>query len=366
MNRTIEVQYTPGDAPWAVAYLNTNTTSKNTSDDEFQCNSTDITQAMRAATDAFGTYAVPVICVLGILGDVTSLLVFICTSFRYQPCSQYLAALACVDTLFLMSPLLSSLMRYFPSIALTPGCCVLIVYTSYVCSFLSAWFVVLMMIERFIVVCYPFKASYMCNKKKSIAVISATSVLALILYCHSFFTVETSIVNSPCHENKNYIEFLSIFTHVDSILVFFVPFSTIVFLNLKIIQTVRKFRLRHDMLNQSVRRTPRYHNSGNTLTLAQVRSTKMLVWVSSVYIILYLPSYAVRMYGLILQQVSGVLKCAPRLYVAQQLCQHLHFLNFAIDFLVYVVTSNNFRRNVSRCLRKFYMTRSGCKYRYDY
>ncbi|CAL1530518.1 unnamed protein product [Lymnaea stagnalis] len=332
----------------------------NGSDGSYEDNETEPNN-VPTVVKALEHYAVPVICFLGIIGDVISLFVFVCTSFRYQPCSQYLAALAFVDTLFLISKLLLSFMPVVPSMASAPGSCFVIVYISYVCSFLSAWFVVLMMTERNIVVCYPFRASAMCNKKKSIVVILVTTVFALILYSHSFFTTERN--GKVCTIDHNYFEFLGIFTYVDSFLVFVVPFLSIVCLNLRIILTVRKFRLRHDLLNHSIRRTPRYQNSGNTLTLAQVRSTKMLIWVSSVYIVLYLPSYVVRLYGLILVQIS---LNPDHFYVTQSICQFLYYLNFGIDFIVYVMTSNNFRRNVARCARTVHMTRAGCKYRYKY
>lgn len=324
-------------------------------------NTSEVAGVFKTILNGLNTYAVPVICVLGVIGDVTSFLIFVCTSFRYQPCSQYLAALAFVDTLFLLSQLISSMMSFFPVLALAPGYCSVIVYMSYICSFLSAWFVVLMMIERYIVVCHPFRASAICNKKKSIMLIFALVALSLILYSHSFFTTSTS----ACVISGDYYDFLTIFTYADSVLVFVIPFLALLWLNLRIIFTVRKFRLQNNRLNQSIRRLQRYHNADKTLSLAQVRSTKMLIWVSSVFIVLHLPSYAVRFYGAILQQVQGSNishNSRVRFQVAQQICQFLYYVNFAIDFIVYVVTSNNFRRNVSRCIRDIHL----CKLKLQY
>ncbi|RUS77250.1 hypothetical protein EGW08_014983 [Elysia chlorotica] len=335
-------------------------------------------EVLKATVNGLNTYAVPIICVLGIIGDVTSFLVFVISSFRYHPCSQYLAALAFVDTMFLLSQLINSLMTFFPSLAFAPGYCSVMVFLAYVCSFLSAWFVVLMMVERYIAVCHPFRASALCNKRKSIMVIAGLSLFSVLLYSHSFFT---TIESRPCSIDAGSYGFLIVFTYLDSFLVLVVPFLAIVLLNLKVIFTVRGFRRQHNLLGSSVNghhgkacagschnsnnnstgtacststTTLRFHTSSKTLSLAQVRSTKMLVWVSSVFLVLYLPSYAARLYGLILQQAAGGFKSErQRLHfqIAQQLCQFLYFLNFAIDFLVYLVTSNNFRRNIRRFIK---------------
>ena len=72
--------------------------------------------------------------------------------------------------------------NFFPSLAVAPGYCSVMVFLAYVCSFLSAWFVVLMMAERYIAVCHPFRASALCNKRKSLMVIAGLSVFSVLLY----------------------------------------------------------------------------------------------------------------------------------------------------------------------------------------
>ncbi|CAG5130372.1 unnamed protein product [Candidula unifasciata] len=347
---------------WLISALNYSNTAHPS-----QVNDSQVTEVFKAAIDALNSYAVPVICVLGIIGDITSFLVFVCTSFRYQPCSQYLAALTFVDTLFLFSQLISSMMTFFPALALAPGYCNVMVYMSYVCSFLSAWYVVFMMIERYIAVCHPFRTSAISNKKKSIVLVAAMMVLSLMLYSHSVFTTSKSTQGNPCEVSRDYYDFISIFTYVDAILVFVIPFLAIVCLNLRIIFTVRKFRLQHNRLNHSIRRLQRYHNADKTLSLAQVRSTKMLVWVSSIFILLHLPSYVARLYGLVLQKLQGgnISESSRfRFMVAQHICQFLYYLNFAIDFIVYVMSSNNFRRNVSRSVKNIRQCKFQCHCEY--
>ena len=299
------------------------------------------------------SYVIPIVCSLGIIGDVTSFLIFVFTSFRYQPCSQYLASLTFVDTLFLIANILSNILYFLPSLGLIPGYCHTMVFFSYVCSFLSAWFIVLMMVERYIVVCHPFKVSSICSRKTSIILISTLTSVAVVVYFHTFLT---TTYGHHCEINPNFWEFYVVFTYFDIIITFTIPFFSILFLNLKIILTVRKFRLRHILINKSLYGNKRFFNAERTLSLAQVHSTKMLVRVSSVFLVLYLPSYALRLYILILQKVTdGQISDLSyvRIHIAQTISQFLYTLNFAVDFIVYVATSNNFRRHMYRCLKDF-------------
>ena len=105
-----------------------------------------------AFTRSLYTYGVPVICIFGILGNTLSFKVFVCTSMRTQSSSTYIAALSVSDTGFLVSLLLSWLgggrigIRWGHS----PVWCHVMIYVTYVCSFLSVWYVVLIMIDRYV------------------------------------------------------------------------------------------------------------------------------------------------------------------------------------------------------------------------
>ena len=87
------------------------------------------------------------------------------------------------------------------------------------------------------------------------------------------------------------------------------------------------------------------------MSQAQVRATKLLVWVASVFLVLYLPSHALRLYLLIRVSTEGRLY-SERLMLAQQICQCIYYINFAVDFFVFTVTSKSFRRNIARCLKR--------------
>lgn len=343
--RDFPVDWQDFDYNFEWSLVNANFSSQN----GLVCHITTELEMIREVTKAIDRYAVPAICALGIVGGIISFLIFVATPFCYLPCSHYLALLAVVDMLFLTTQVVNSLMNHFPTLAWATRCCYYVVYTSYVSSFLSAWFLVLMMTERYVIVCHPFKYSCLCSKKMSIFLISLTTVLSLIAYSHSFFTLDISNKKSPCVTDPNYIEFMSIFTYADTVAVFVVPFFSILFLNLRILTAVRKLKKTLKPQHRSSRQVPNRQNKINILTLAQYRSTRLLIWVSSVYIVFYLPSYVVRILALINTHYTGPRLCEPFFHALQQLSQILHLLNYAIDIFLYLATSAVFRKNLFKC-----------------
>ena len=245
------------------------------------------------------------------------------------------------------------------------------VYMTYTCSFLSAWYLVLLMLERYIAVCHPLRAPVLCTKQHARAAIGFVTLLALLLYLHSFFTTDWALssVDSPCKQKERYLQFLTIFTYVDFLVTFALPFTLILTLNLRIILAVRSFRRRHRPLRPGPGEGGGTRGRGEggggrrrgeggqrgvqycLMSQAQVRATKLLVWVASVFLVLYLPSHALRLYLLIVVSTGGGFY-SEHLMLAQQVCQFIYYINFAVDFFVFSVTSKTFRRNILRCMKR--------------
>lgn len=108
-------------------------------------------ETLEQFTRGLYTYGIPLICIIGILGNMLSFKVFVFTSFGNQSSSIYIAALSLSDTGFLASLLLSWLGggRIGVVYGHSPIWCHVMIYVTYVCSFLSVWYVVLIMIDRY-------------------------------------------------------------------------------------------------------------------------------------------------------------------------------------------------------------------------
>jgi len=134
-------------------------------------------------------YVLPVIILIGIVGNTISFLVYVSTPRLYrQSSSLYLAFLAAVDNI----SLIFIFAVWFGWIGIhifhKNGWCQTILYCTYVCSFLSAWTVVSFTVERWIVVFHPLRRHQLCTRRRAnIAMISLT-VISLVFYSFSLFT----------------------------------------------------------------------------------------------------------------------------------------------------------------------------------
>lgn len=294
-------------------------------------------------------FVIPLISILGIIGNVLSIKVFLCTTFNKQPSSIYLAALSVSDTWFLVALLMGWLGSFDGTIQQSGVSCMISIYVTYVTGFLSVWYVVLIVIDRYIVVCHPLRGPRLCSRKRVAIASSVITTFAVIFYTHCFHT--TMIVKKAnskdvqCVVQKDAMFTLEIITYIDSVMTIGLPFIAIFVLNCSLILAVRKFNMKH--IRFSERKLYSYSPQYSILTKAQIRLTIMLVVVSSVFLILNLPSHAIRLYimikGLAMQKQQRLI-----LFLLQQIFQILYYTNFAINFILYMSSSTLFRK----CLKE--------------
>lgn len=93
-------------------------------------------------------YAIPIIIMVGVAGNTLSFYVFLGTYLSRQSSSIYLAYLSVADTGFLLSLFLVWLEWVDIKLFHKQGWCQLILYTTYLFSYLSVWTVVAFTAER--------------------------------------------------------------------------------------------------------------------------------------------------------------------------------------------------------------------------
>ncbi|XP_048741872.2 thyrotropin-releasing hormone receptor-like [Ostrea edulis] len=299
-------------------------------------------------------YFIPFLCVFGIVGNVLSFRVFIFTSFAKQPSSVYLAALSVSDTWFLSALLVSWVGSIDRFATQSRVFCMISIYITYVTSFLSIWYVVLIMLDRYIVVCHPLKGPRMCSRQRVLIALSIITAFAMLFYSHCFFTMKTDQIDDNerqlCRIRESYYHVLRVITYFDSIVTFIIPIAAVFVFNIAVIRAIRRFYFRqfqmsHGRLYSST--SPLY----NILSKAQVRLTVMLIIVSSVFLVLNLPSHGIRFFIL----VNDFLKRRQEnfhLFLIQHCLQIMYYINFAINFVLYCTFSKSFRRcfkESSRC-----------------
>nr|BAO01068.1 neuropeptide GPCR A18 [Nilaparvata lugens] len=338
---------------------------------------------MRSVLEKVQMYYVPVLVTLGTAGNLLSVLVFFCTKLRKLSSSYYLAALAASDTGFLATLFVAWLPIVNVPLFNKPVICQASIYLNSVCSFVSVWLVVTFTVERFIVVLYPLQRQAVCTVTRAKAVLAILAIVALLTYSPYLITSAPQLKADPltntthevCTLLDGYHDLASLLNSVDVMLTLVLPFVLIVALNSLICRTVwRLARIRRGMMLPPSEQQPaagggnctggsRLHRSrklqssgGSSCAVAMsaarqprkrspsssAKVTEMLLVVSTVFIVLNLPSYVVRIW----------IYASPPSHNEhnnwQIILQHYFLVlfntNFGINFVLYCVSGQNFRR----------------------
>ncbi|KAK3101385.1 hypothetical protein FSP39_003150 [Pinctada imbricata] len=328
-------------------------------------------------------YMLPVIIVTGFLGNTMSFMVFIFTSLKRISTSVYLAALAVSDTGFLLCVWVG----WFDNMGIhffhNDGICQIVVYMTFVFSFTSVWFVNALTTEMYICVFHPSKAATVCRPKFSRNMVFILVAFAAVFYIFSFWTA--NVHNTKC-QFLDHAETMMILSILDTFLTLIFPFSMIIFMitrllldisrlykneegqthsdnedddfsgdssNMETMITETSFSgncngdANHHTASSSSSPTTRRASHSRSIrsqgTRAQTKIKRMLVVVVLVFLILNLPSHAIRVQFFIRSLIDKNYKTTTNEFLLQQIFQILYYLNFAINFVLYSVAGKTFR-----------------------
>ncbi|GAB6031766.1 hypothetical protein CHUAL_010175 [Chamberlinius hualienensis] len=349
-------------------------------------------------------YVIPSLVLLGTLGNLLSLAVFRCTKLRRLSTSYYLTALSLSDTAFLISIFATWLETVGVNAYNQPFLCQFVTYISHVCSFLSPWLVVTFTVERFVATCYPLRRAAVCTVSRAKIVVAMLTIIATGSYSYLFVMAGDSRLCSgsdvyQCFLNLDYIRPYKLLNSLDTIFALVIPVALIIGLNFQIGIAVWHFEqvrrrmttpLQHqgngncsvDSINSHLNTQRDVSRSAVTSATSgvghggryQIKITKMLLMISSVFVGLNAPSYIMRLYRFHrnggfssdYSDVNGNSTCDfPTQmvsfvdYVLSQWFQLIYYLNFAINFLLYCVCGENFRKSLRYLFWKSVMSRRG-------
>jgi hypothetical protein len=155
--------------------------------------------------------------ILGIIGNIFSIIVFTRSSARSIQISSCLTVLAVSDLITLSGLLRYSIRALFlVDIYLNEVGCKLHQFLLDSSMEFSSWILVILTVQRAISVCYPYKARTICTKKKTNVFICITSIALLAINSHLLYGVtlkrlvdsDGNLVLKYCGLiNKQYAEF---------------------------------------------------------------------------------------------------------------------------------------------------------------
>nr|KAG5685876.1 hypothetical protein BaRGS_021538 [Batillaria attramentaria] len=319
--------------------------------DDLRCNTNDTDGYLHfyeTAQKVTGLIIYPILCITGITGNTLSLVVL---NHRDMATSTnvYLSALAVSDSLKLLNDLLYFVMLVI-SLTDPPAAETMMVnvypYAHYVFTVavcVTAWLTVAVAVDRFVAVCYPSRATSLCTITRARAVCVTVFVTMLLLSVPSAFRYRMQVVhdryqNITCMNvimtelGKNK-QIMTPYTWTQNFMRGIIPVFILIYLNARIINVLRKERIKGKKLS-----------SRNRITL-------MLIAVIVVFIVCITPDAIMSTFfgkGYV-EEKDNVVKGV------REITDSLLALNSAINFILYCSLSIVFRNTFYKvfCAKRF-------------
>ena len=232
--------------------------------------------------------------------------------------------------------------------------CKMIMYVFLICLHMSAWFVIAVTVDRFIVVWLPLRthrarpSSVLCgilsNETHQCKVVSFVMLVVLLFYNgHILWTIALrpdGEASYKCSSEDNNYFMSTVFPVMKLLSYCVVPFFIVLLLNAAIIIRISKSK-NVPLLNRSV-------TFKGTCTSHQNRITGMLLTVSITWLLLTGPF---TIWSLVPNNPVTTSSKAQS-FLIKTICFTLMYLNHSINFYLYCLTGARFRRQLREMLCK--------------
>ena len=350
-------------------------------------------------THFLNMFGIPFIIVIGVIGNTLSIITLSCSYLRHQSSTVYLAFLSTVDTGFLVSLAITWLQKLNVNAFVRTGWCTFVIFSMYVYSFLSVWTVVSFTFERYVVVYHPLRKNSLCTRRRARIVVSSLVGLAVVFYSFSLWMY--GVLEMPylktgmCMPLPRYHTITSVIMNINTVVTMVLPSFLIVFFNaamaIKIVDFMNRRRtglhissaaprLRgtddpfdpasrnrlpllavpggSSLAGSRVRVCDAASSPARQLTLRkhggahlkdnlrhtfQLRTTRSLLLVSSMFVALNLPDHVFNTYSFSVYLVDERSVLPRNALLWQQVLKFLYYSNFAANFFLYNACSRSFR-----------------------
>ena len=369
-------------------------------------------EGFKKIMDDLNIFITPIIIFIGITGNFLSFLVFTLTHLRRQSSSTYLASLAIVDIVFLLSLGIVWLSWIRVPLLRKEGWCQIVVYMTYVCTFLSVWLVTSFTVDRFIFCHYPLQKERFCSTRRARCVVVVLVLCGLLTYSFATWTSGVTYLHSIplCMPFPRYYNMLTTITAIDSAVTLIIPCSLVIILNIRIVMRImrveRKRRpfvrqLYHGVTVHSLEDKGgsaricgiaaslssggpvhvRFHNHTSTAAEKQYRTTtndcnnavgtplyshttghsakkssrcrsyqyrtaRMLIIVSTVFVMLNVPGHVFRIHAFIQSSLHDEFSERRNDLTWHEIFNLVNHLNFSINFFIYSACGRQFRNGL--------------------
>ena len=277
------------------------------------------------------TIATLTICSVGVMANSFVISVITSSSLRTSVFMNLVMILAIFDIIYLLAVMnVEKILFGQLFIGSSVVECSITHFLLYVCGVVSSWTTVLISLERFIAIYFPFKVHIYCTKKRSCAIvivilIISCSCLVPLLYISKVTLTDQGPLCGIIWNGHLQMIFLStLFIFYSIVPAFFIVLFNI--LIMRKLQIQRAFRMKSQMQHT------RHKTSDNTSQVV------IMVFICSVFVATSFPSTIV-MFAFFLTSVHG--KFFPTwLFCFAQLFDNI---NHSVNFFLYCLTGSLFR-----------------------
>jgi hypothetical protein len=299
----------------------------------------------------------PIIITIGIIGNILSFLVLRKRKYAKQSTYVYFRALTFFDSFtLLVYSFQRYLLRLSPDVFWKNGdiFCKEFIFVAYLTMSVSHWTLVLMTVDRFIAVAFPLKWTDLCTPRRSTKYIIAMAIITVLFHAQQFLRKahpEANVLKDKCPFDYVIVtpDYELAFMYMFVVLVFYIPFFSLLILNVLIVYNVRKRGKEKEKLWRSVSA----HDLSTTLRrLRRGRQdrqiTVMLLLVTTVFTIAVTPYTLDHFFwDVIKRHLEDQEPFLRELrHVSYEIALTCFMINPAANFYLYCLGCNQFRKDL--------------------
>jgi len=301
-------------------------------------------------------FVMPVALLVGIVGNVLSIVVLQSKAFRRTTTGVYLPITAVADTIHVVVGCqeILEVAGIFSAREYNVWACRAYKVIYYTSGDAAIWLLVAFTFDRFVAVCFPLRKRRVCRWKRAVIASATIIFLSLAKNFHEFWTRGPEYTESGefvriCGRQKRYKFFLDyVRPWIAIILITVVPFILILFFNCMIVHSLLKaqrLRSKNAAYTEACATPTGTGNKPPTSATSFRQTTFMCLGVSFAFLILVAPSVV-----LLTGKPYWKRGDAAAYGNAKAISNFLSILHHCINFFLYCVTGRRFRQELKATL----------------
>ena len=303
-----------------------------------------------------GYVFVPLLLVVGVVGNSLTITVMTSASFRTLPVSKMLIAMSLSDTVVnllfpfnkpFMSQLIGTDIR-----ALSSGGCKLFFWTYRFAKTGSSWMVVMISFERFVAVWFPMKSKFIITERNvyiAMAVLYGVFAVFFGYWC----SWADRVIDGSCVINSRPAGFeiqSEVFLVLGLVLYSFGPSFFLVIINILIVYKLVRIRKKISP-ESNIHSSSQTQPQRSTKSAGRSRTTIMLLSVAIAFVILVTPNAVAHIVSFVRKQEIFE-TTDPVMVFLREIVQILEQMNHSINFFLYILCSKRFKAGVIKIVKR--------------